>query len=94
LRYGEDWRANVSVIIIRRRAGGNNQVIGIIPTLEKDADQRLVRRNIGLRDRRVHKTQLADRRGHRHGSDAGTSRAPDKRAAREIGKIIFIHIYF
>src|SRR3954471_19194914 len=85
LWYGQDRRASVLVKGIVRGGGGDDQIIGIIPTGKKDADQGLVIVRIVGIDATLggggHDAQVANRGGHGCRSDRGAGGLANERAA-------------
>jgi hypothetical protein len=73
------------------RERGNNQIIRIIATLQKNANERLVIGNVGLGDGGVHETQIANGGGHGYGTHRSACRAADEIATGNDRNVLFVH---
>ena len=69
LRQREERRPDSGVVVVFRSDRGDDQVIGIVASGQKEAHERFVIADVGLRDRGVHKTQILNRRSECGGAD-------------------------
>src|ERR1051325_3726975 len=91
LRNRQRRRSDGGVIIVLRGNGRNDQVIRVVAAAEKDANQRFVIVDIGLRDSGVHESQVANGRSHRSRPDGGAGSLPDEVASAKGGVGFFFH---